>query len=227
MEPVLGAGGVIVPHESFMPMVRDICDRHGVLLIADEVITAFGRTGAWTGSRLWGVKPDLACIAKGITNGYFPFGATMISEKIANAFEENRDGFGSIGHGYTYSAHPVGAAAALAALREIDKSDVAGNAALRGDELIAGCRKLQDQHSMIGDVRGKGLMIALELVADRETKKPLGKDKMETVLQTAYKDGVMVRISGNNVILSPSLVITSDHVAAILSALDSAFTAAA
>ncbi|MDH3991209.1 MAG: aminotransferase class III-fold pyridoxal phosphate-dependent enzyme, partial [Gammaproteobacteria bacterium] len=193
MEPVLGAGGVIVPHESFMPMVRDICDRHGVLLIADEVITAFGRTGAWTGSRLWGVKPDLACIAKGITNGYFPFGATMISEKIANAFEENRDGFGSIGHGYTYSAHPVGAAAALAALREIDKSDVAGNAALRGDELIAGCRKLQDQHSMIGDVRGKGLMIALELVADRETKKPLGKDKMETVLQTAYKDGVMVR----------------------------------
>ena len=227
MEPVLGAGGVIVPHESFMPMVRDICDRHGVLLIADEVITAFGRTGAWTGSRLWGVKPDLACIAKGITNGYFPFGATMISEKIANAFEENRDGFGSIGHGYTYSAHPVGAAAALATLSEIDKSDVAGNAALRGDELIAGCRKLQDQHSMIGDVRGKGLMIALELVADRETKQPLGKDKMETVLQTAYQDGVMVRISGNNVILSPSLVITSDHVAAILSALDSAFTAAA
>ena len=227
MEPVLGAGGVIVPHESFMPMVRDICDRHGVLLIADEVITAFGRTGAWTGSRLWGVKPDLACIAKGITNGYFPFGATMISEKIANAFEENRDGFGSIGHGYTYSAHPVGAAAALATLREIDKVDVAGNAALRGDELIAGCRKLQDQHSLIGDVRGKGLMIALELVADRETKQPLGKDKMETVLQTAYKDGVMVRISGNNVILSPSLVITSDHVAAILSALDSAFTAAA
>jgi len=227
MEPVLGAGGVIVPHESFMPMVRDICDRHGVLLIADEVITAFGRTGAWTGSRLWGVKPDLACIAKGITNGYFPFGATMISEKIANAFEENRDGFGSIGHGYTYSAHPVGAAAALATLREIDKVDVAGNAALRGDELIAGCRKLQDQHSLIGDVRGKGLMIALELVADRETKQPLGKDKMETVLQTAYKDGVMVRISGNNVILSPSLVITSDHVAAILSALNSAFTAAA
>ncbi len=227
MEPVLGAGGVIVPHESFMPMVRDICDRHGVLLIADEVITAFGRTGAWTGSRLWGVKPDLACIAKGITNGYFPFGATMISEKVANAFEENRDGFGSIGHGYTYSAHPVGAAAALATLSEIDKADVAGNAALRGDELIAGCRKLQEQHSLIGDVRGKGLMIALELVADRETKQPLGKDKMETVLQTAYQDGVMVRISGNNVILSPSLVITSDHVAAILSALDSAFTAAA
>jgi len=227
MEPVLGAGGVIVPHESFMPMVRDICDRHGVLLIADEVITAFGRTGAWTGSRLWGVKPDLACIAKGITNGYFPFGATMISEKVVNAFEENRDGFGSIGHGYTYSAHPVGAAAALATLSEIDKSDVAGNAALRGDELIAGCRKLQEQHSLIGDVRGKGLMIALELVADRETKQPLGKDKMETVLQTAYQDGVMVRISGNNVILSPSLVITSDHVAAILSALDSAFTAAA
>ena len=81
MEPVLGAGGVILPHESFMPGVEAICRKHGILLIADEVITAFGRTGAWTGSRLWGVKPDFACTAKAITNGYFPFGAVMISER--------------------------------------------------------------------------------------------------------------------------------------------------
>jgi adenosylmethionine-8-amino-7-oxononanoate aminotransferase len=227
MEPVLGAGGVIVPHASFMPMVRDICDRHGVLLIADEVITAFGRTGAWTGSRLWGVKPDLVSTAKGITNGYFPFGAAMISEKIADAFENNRDAFGSIGHGYTYSAHPVGAAAALATLKEIDKTNVAENAAARGDELIAGCQELQKRHDIVGDVRGKGLMIALELVADRKARQPIDKGAMETVLEAAYKDGVMVRISGNNVILSPPLVITSEHVAAILSALDTGLTAAA
>jgi adenosylmethionine-8-amino-7-oxononanoate aminotransferase len=207
--------------------VRDICDRHGVLLIADEVITAFGRTGAWTGSRLWGVKPDLASIAKGITNGYFPFGATMISEKVTDAFESNRDAFGAIGHGYTYSAHPVGAAAALATLKEIDKANVAANAAARGDTLLSGCRELQDRHSIVGDVRGKGLMISLELVADRETRQPAGKDVLEKVLQKAYENGVMVRISGNIVILSPPLVITNEHVAAILSALDAGLTAAA
>ena len=121
MEPVLGAGGVIVPHETFMPKVREICDRHGILLIADEVITGFGRSGGWTGSRLWGVKPDMMCIAKAITNGYFPFGAVMIGEKMTEAFESNEDTFGSIGHGYTYSAHPVGAAAALACVPEITR----------------------------------------------------------------------------------------------------------
>jgi len=227
MEPVLGSGGVIVPHGSFMPMVRDICDRYGVLLIADEVITAFGRTGAWTGSRLWGVKPDLACIAKGISNGYFPFGAAMISEQIAGAFESNKDGFGAIGHGYTYSAHPVGAAAALATLEETQRLHVADNAAARGDELLAGCHALQGQHEIVGDVRGRGLMVALELVADRQTKEPIGKDAMETVLATAYREGVMIRISGNNIILSPSLVITAEHVATIVAAVGAGLEAAA
>ncbi len=225
MEPVLGAGGVIVPHETFMPRVREICDRHGVLLIADEVITAFGRTGAWTGSRLWGVKPDLACIAKGITNGYFPFGAAMISAKVADAFEANRDAFGSIGHGYTYSGHPVGAAAAQATLGELAKTDVAANAAARGEELIAECRSLERKYELVGDVRGIGLMICLELVADRDSKTPAGKATMQKVLETAYENGVMVRVSGNNVILSPSLVITSENVAAIAGALDAAFAA--
>jgi adenosylmethionine-8-amino-7-oxononanoate aminotransferase len=227
MEPVLGSGGVIVPHESFMPMVREICDRYGVLLIADEVITAFGRTGAWTGSRLWGVKPDLACLAKGISNGYFPFGAAMISEKVADAFESNKDGFGSIGHGYTYSAHPVGAAAALATLKETQKLNVADNAGTRGDELLDGCRRLQEQHEIVGDVRGKGLMVALELVADRQTKKPIAKSAMEKVLATAYREGVMIRISGNNVILSPSLIITANHVATIVAAVGAGLEAAA
>lgn len=227
MEPVLGSGGIIVPHESFMPQVREICDRYGVLLIADEVITAFGRTGAWTGSRLWGVRPDLACLAKGITNGYFPFGATMISEKVADAFENNKDAFGSIGHGYTYSAHPVGAAAALATLQETQKQNVAENAGLRGNELLAACLGLQEKHEIVGDVRGKGLMVCLELVADRQTRTPIDKNAMETVLKRAYEEGVMIRISGNNVILSPSLIITAEHVATIVAALDIALGAAA
>lgn len=227
MEPVLGAGGVIVPHETFMPLVREICDRHGVLLIADEVITAFGRTGAWTGSRLWGVKPDLMCIAKGITNGYIPFGAAMISDKVVEAFESNRDAFGAIGHGYTYSGHPVGAAAALATLREIEKADVAANAKARGEELMAGCLALQKKHELIGDVRGIGLMVGLELVSDRQSKQAAEKSVVQKVLETTYEEGVMVRISGNLVILSPPLVITSEHVAAILGALDKGLASAA
>jgi putrescine---pyruvate transaminase len=220
MEPVLGAGGVIPPHASFMPLVREICDRHGILLIADEVITAFGRTGAWTGSRLWGVKPDMMCIAKAITNGYFPFGAVMISEKVATVFEENNDSFGNIGHGYTYSAHPVGAAAALACLPEMEKANLATNAAARGEELIAGCLALKDKHAIVGDVRGKGLMVALELVADRATKKPVDKAVINAVFEAIYQDGVMVRVSGNTIILSPSLVITLGDVTRIVSAID-------
>jgi putrescine aminotransferase len=225
MEPVLGAGGVIVPHETFMPMVRDICDRHGILLIADEVITAFGRTGAWTGSRLWGVKPDMMTTAKGITSGYYPVGATMISDKVAEVFESNTDAFGDIGHGYTYSGHPVGAAAALATLKELETQDLAANSAARGAELHAGLQKLKETYDCIGDVRGIGLMQALELVSDRENKTPLDKQSMNKLLESVYQENVMVRISGNNVIMSPPLIIDSGHVDKILAALNAGLSA--
>ncbi|MBT4522783.1 MAG: aminotransferase class III-fold pyridoxal phosphate-dependent enzyme [Halieaceae bacterium] len=220
MEPVLGAGGVIVPHNSFMPMVREICDKHGVLLIADEVITAFGRTGAWTGSRLWSTQPDLLCSAKGISNGYFPFGATMIGDKVVEAFENNADTFGDVGHGYTYSGHPVGAAAALATLEQLRTNDLAANASACGVELMAGLQSLQRKYEWVGDVRGIGLMQALELVSDRESKAPLAKAQMATLAESVYQHGVMVRTSSNIVILSPPLVVNSEHIAAIISALD-------
>lgn len=226
MEPVLGAGGVIVPHESFLPMIRDICTRHGILLIADEVITAFGRTGAWTGSRLWNVKPDMMCIAKAITNGYFPFGATMISGQVAETFESDESSFGMIGHGYTYSGHPVGAAAALACLPELARHDVAANAASRGTELLAGLQALQAKHQLIGDVRGQGLMAAVELVSDRDKKTPADKSLVGRIGETSYQAGVMLRTSGNNLIMSPPLVISSDDVKSIVKALDQALTAA-
>ncbi|MBD9557570.1 aspartate aminotransferase family protein [Ensifer sp. ENS03] len=226
MEPVLGAGGVIVPHETFMPLMREICDRHGILLIADEVITAFGRTGAWTGSRLWGVKPDFMSTAKAITNGYYPFGAVMIADKVAETFESNKTAAGSIGHGYTYSGHPVGAAAALATLKETRKQNVAANAGARGEELIAGLEALKERHELIGDVRGKGLMCALELVSDRAKKTAAAKDVVQKVQDVTYDAGVMVRTSGANVILSPPLVITAGDVARILTALDAGLTAA-
>lgn len=226
MEPVLGAGGVIVPHETFMPLMREICDRHGILLIADEVITAFGRTGAWTGSRLFGVKPDFMSTAKAITNGYYPFGAVMIADKVAQAFESNKTAAGSIGHGYTYSGHPVGAAAALATLKETRKHNVAENAGARGEELMAGLEALKARHELIGDVRGKGLMCALELVSDRDRKTGAAKDVVQKVQDVTYDAGVMVRTSGANVILSPPLIITANDVARILTALDAGLTAA-
>ena len=154
MEPILGAGGVIVPHESFMPGVREICSKNGILLIADEVITAFGRTGSWTGSRHWGVQPDMMSTAKAITNGYFPFGAVMIADHVAEVFENDTTGKGAIGHGYTYSGHPVGAAAALACVAETLRLNVKDNAAARGSELYAGLQALGAKYAQIGDVRG-------------------------------------------------------------------------
>ena len=224
MEPILGAGGVIPPHPSFMPGAADLCRKNGILLIADEVITAFGRTGAWTGSRLWGVKPDFTCTAKAITNAYFPFGAVMIAEGVAQVFEGDETGKAAIGHGYTYSGHPVGAAAALACLAETERLNVKDNAGLRGQELYQGLLALQAKYDAIGDVRGgHGLMCAIEMVADRATKKPADKVAPARVQAAAYQAGAMVRVSGPNIILSPPLILTATDVQTILRALDAGF----
>lgn len=226
MEPILGAGGVIPPHKSFLPMVREICDRHGILLITDEVITAFGRTGAWTGSRLWGIQPDLMCTAKAITNGYFPFGAVMMGEKMIDAFEDN--GAARIGHGYTYSGHPVGAAAAVVCLAETKRLNVVDNAAARGSQLYEGCKALQEKYDLIGDVRGNhGLMTAIEMVSDQATKTPIDAGTAGTVQEATYEAGAMIRVSGPNIILSPPLILSEAEASTILSALDAGFAAAA
>ena len=224
MEPILGAGGVIPPHKSFAPMVQDICNRNGILLITDEVITAFGRTGAWSGARLWGIQPDMMCTAKAITNGYFPFGALMLGHRVVDVFEDNPAA--KIGHGYTYSGHPVGAAAALACLAESKRLNVVENAAARGDQLFAGCQALMEKYYMIGDVRGgHGLMTAIEMVSDRAKKNPIDADTASSVQEIAYQHGAMVRISGPNLILSPPLVVTEHDCNILLAALDAGFAA--
>ena len=222
MEPILGAGGVIPPHKSFAPMVQEICNRNGILLITDEVITAFGRTGAWSGARLWGIKPDMMATAKAITNGYFPFGAVMLGDRMIEAFES--DPSAKIGHGYTYSGHPVGAAAALACLAETKRLNVVENAAARGTQLYDGCKALMAKYDIIGDVRGgHGLMTAIEMVSDRDSKKPIDATTANTVYEGAYTAGAMVRISGPNLILSPPLVLTEADANTILTALDAGF----
>ncbi|WP_320176768.1 aminotransferase class III-fold pyridoxal phosphate-dependent enzyme [Roseovarius pacificus] len=226
MEPIQGAGGVIVPDASFMKLMREICDKYGILMISDEVITGFGRTGDWSGARHWGVKPDMMTCAKGITSGYFPVGAVMIGEKVADVFE-NAGADGAIWHGYTYSAHPVGAAAVVACLSETLRLDTKTNAAARGTQLYDGVCKLAEKYDIIGDVRGgHGLMTGIEIVSDRDAKTPMDGETMKRIHQTAYENGAMVRLGAHNILMSPPLTITEAEVERIVGALDKGFAAA-
>lgn len=226
MEPIQGAGGVIVPDASFMKLMREICDRHGILMIADEVITGFGRTGDWSGSRHWGVQPDMMSMAKGITSGYFPVGAALVNDKVAEVFEKS-DAEGAIFHGYTYSAHPVGAAAVVACLSETLRLDTKTNAAARGKQLYDGVLALAEKYDIIGDVRGgHGLMTGIEIVSDKSAKTPMDNDTMKRIHKTAYENGAMVRLGMHNILMSPPLTVTEGEIDTILAALDAGFASA-
>ena len=219
-EPVTSAGGLVVPPANFWPLVREICSKYGVLLIADEVITGFGRTGYECGSRGWGVKPDMMTVAKAITSGYFPLGATLINKRVADAFEANEDSFGSIGHGYTYSGHPVGCAAALASLKIARERRVWDNARIRGGELMTGLQRLHQKHAIIGEVRGKGLMACIELVSDRKSKAPIEPAKTAKIQEAILGSGVMVRVSESSIGLAPPLIVEPGDIEQILEAID-------
>lgn len=226
-EPVQGAGGVIVPPPNYWPLVRKICDKHGVLLIADEVVTGFGRTGALFGTRLWGVNADIWCLAKGISSGYIPLGATVLNRKVTQAFETGDAALATVTHGYTYSAHPVGAAAAVATLDFLEKVDVVGHAAREGAHFMGRLQDIGRRHRLVGDVRGVGLMGCLELVADQATKAafPRGAKEVSRVAREAYQRGAMIRTSGANIILSPALTIERGQIDLLCDALDAALTA--
>ncbi|MBE7416928.1 MAG: aminotransferase class III-fold pyridoxal phosphate-dependent enzyme [Ideonella sp.] len=224
-EPIQGAGGIIVPPANYWPLVREVCNRHGVLLIADEVVTGFGRGGAMFGTRLWGVQADLWCLAKGISTGYVPLGATAIGARVAEAFDADASGAGQITHGYTYSAHPVAAAAALATLKVLVEDDVVGHVARVAPAFQQRLRGLVQRHDFVGDVRGQGLMLGIEMVADKPTRAtlPKGSDLPLRVSRAAYRRGLMVRVSGPNLILSPPLVISEAELDTLCSTLEAAF----
>ena len=224
-EPIQGAGGVIVPPANFWPLVREVCDRHGVLLIADEVVTGFGRGGAMFGTRLWDVKADLWCLAKGISSGYVPLGATAVSVSVAQAFDSDESGAGQIAHGYTYSAHPVAAAAALATLKILVEEDIPAHVARVSVPFQQRLRGLVQRHPFVGDVRGKGLMLAIEMVADKTSRAtlPKGDELPARVARAAYRRGLMVRVSGPNLILSPPLVISQSELDFLCDTLEAAF----
>ncbi|MEP5152885.1 aminotransferase class III-fold pyridoxal phosphate-dependent enzyme [Planktotalea sp.] len=227
MEPIQGAGGVIVPDPSFMGLMREICDRHGILMISDEVITGFGRTGSWSGARHWGVQPDMMSTAKGITSGYFPVGAALFNEKVADVFEKSDPAQGGIYHGYTYSAHPVGAAAVSACLAETVRLDLKTNAGARGTQLFNGLKALAEKHDIIGDVRGgEGLMAGFEMVSDRQAKTPIDAAIVKRIQKATYDAGAMVRMGPPNILMSPPLTISEREIQVILDALDVGLSAA-
>jgi len=226
-EPIQGSAGVIVPPANYWSLLREVCDRNKVLLIADEVVTGFGRSGAMFGTRLWGVKADIWCLAKGISSGYVPLGATALSHKVADAFLADSSGAGTIAHGYTYSGHPVAAAAALATLDVLQTQDIVGNAARVGAHFQARLADFAQRFSFVGDVRGQGLMSGIEMVSDKAARTPMARssDIPQRVARQAYQRGAMVRISGPNMILSPPLIITREEIDHLVDILEASFAA--
>ncbi len=209
-EPVQGAGGVIVPPDDYFPRIREICDRYDVLLVADEVITAFGRTGTLFALDHWGVEPDIVQFAKAITSGYVPFGGIGINDTIASTLDDD----GRVWmHAYTYSAHPVGCAVAMRNLRIISEEDLVGQCADKGGRLIVALRAALVDHPHVGDIRGKGLMCAVELVADRATKTsfPVGDMVGPRIQQEATHRGLFSRVKADTYLLAPAAVITDDQ----------------
>ncbi len=223
-EPVQGAGGMIVPPANFWPRVREVCDRFDVLLIADEVVTGFGRTGTMFGSRHWGVKPDIMCLAKGINSGYVPLGATVVNKRIVEAWDKD-DPMAPIMHGYTYSGHPLACAAALANLDIVIEEDLPANAGAVGGYFLERLGELTEYPS-VGDVRGVGLMLAVEFVKDRKTKEPFpAYDPYLTAIQKSCMEAnVWVRIQANKMIFSPPLVFENSHVDTAVDAVHAALS---
>jgi putrescine aminotransferase len=230
-EPVMGAGGVIVPPPSYFPRLREICDRHDVLLIADEVITGFGRTGRWFALGHWGVEPDIVSFAKGVTSGYLPLGGVMVSKRVHEAIE-TAPADRKFMHAATYSGHPVCCAVGLKNVEIIEGEGLVERAAAAGRRLLAGLESLRDLPA-VGEVRGLGMMCGVELVADRASKAPaLGLGAR--VVREAFARGLLPRNRagsadppiGDTICLAPPLMTPDEMIDRIPEILRQAIVAA-
>jgi len=208
-EAVMGAGGLIPPPEGYFEEITPILKKHDILFVADEVVSGFGRLGTYWGSQTYGYEPDLITSAKGVTSGYFPMSAVLISPKVWDVLEANADKVGVFGHGYTYSAHPVGAAAALTVLKLIDELKVVENVADVGSYMLQALRDRLGQHPHVGDIRGKGLMLGIELMKDRETKEifPMADRTGRQVLKASAERGLITRALGDTLVFAPPLIL--------------------
>jgi len=213
-EPILGGGGgVIVPQDDYFPRIREICDRYQILLISDEVITGFGRTGKWFALEHWGVKPDIVQFAKGITSGYFPLGGIGVSAEIKDLLDSVPPGKRWM-HGYTASAHPVGCAVALANLQVLEAEGLVEHSAKLGSYFREQLEERLKDSRWVGDIRGLGLLAGIELVADRESKKRFAPeaDIGRRVRSELIQRGLYTRVLDEVICLAPPLITTLSQV---------------
>lgn len=228
VEPVGGAStGALVPPPGYLPRIRELCDRYGVLLIHDEVMSGGGRTGRFWGAEHWDTVPDLISISKGFGGGYVPLGAMIARDDIVDTVL----GAGGFAHGHTYAGNPLACAAGLAVIDEIERHDLIGNAARMGAVLKARLSALMNRYPFVGDVRGKGLLLAFELVADRVTMEPLEKrlNAYDRLVDIAYERGLIIYsrrtrggISGDHFMLCPPMIVTKDGIDEIMDLLTGA-----
>jgi adenosylmethionine-8-amino-7-oxononanoate aminotransferase len=232
-EPIVGATlAAVVPPDGYWPAVAEVCRRHGVLLVVDEVMTGFGRTGRWFGVDHWGVRPDILVAAKGASSGYWPFGFVAAGGPVA----ETVLGGGGFVHGFTYSHHAVGAAVARAVLRILEAESLVEASASKGRRLQALLRERLDDHPHVGEIRGLGLLVGVELVADRETREPFPRaDRVtEAVVDVARADGLLLYsgtgiangVDGDAILAGPPFVVTDEELVRIADGLAAAVDAA-
>jgi taurine--2-oxoglutarate transaminase len=228
LETVTGTNGVIPPPPGYLQSVREVCDRHGILLILDEVMAGFGRTGKWFACENWDVVPDIITLAKGINSGYVPLGAMTISQAIADWVQDKY-----FAGGLTYSGHPLACASAVASIEAFREEGIVENAATMGEVLGDGLAALADKHESIGEVRGLGLFYGVELVRDRETREPLvpfnasgeAFAPMAKIGKAALANGLYLMTHWNVIIVAPPLTITREELDEGLEKLDDALAA--
>ena len=227
LESVPGTAGIMPPPEGYLAGVRDLCDRNGILYIADEVMAGFGRTGQWLAIDNWGVTPDLVCFAKGVNSGYVPLGGVIISDAVYDTFGER-----PYPGGLTYSGHPLACAAAVATIRTMREEGTVENAERIGREVLApGLAELAERHPVIGDVRGLGVFWALELVSDRATKEPLApyggtSPAMGDLVAACKAQGLLPFVNYNRLHVVPACNVSTDEALDGLTRLDAALAAA-
>jgi adenosylmethionine-8-amino-7-oxononanoate aminotransferase len=213
-EPVLMSAGVVIPPAHYLAGLRTLCDRYGILLIFDEIITAFGRLGGMFAADLFDVWPDILCLGKGLSGGYAPLSAVVLSRRVAEAFWGEPRDLVQFHSGHTYGANPVACAIGSAAIRQMVRDDIPGSAQHRGERLLTGLRALQDRHPVVGDVRGMGLLVGMEFVRDRRTRERFEADLALgiRIRDAARRRGLLLRASHWMVVLAPPLTIDGDEI---------------
>ncbi|HWX47114.1 MAG TPA: aspartate aminotransferase family protein [Roseomonas sp.] len=218
-EPVMGTGGVVVPPKGYFPRIQQVLRKYEVLMIADEVICGFGRTGAMWGSERFGIQPDMLTCAKQLSSAYFPISATLVSKAIYEGMLAESDKLGNFSHGFTYGGHPVGAAVALETLAIYRERDIVGHVRQVSPRLLDGLRALQS-HPLVGEVRGVGLMAAMELVQDKESRAsfPAAQKVPGYLASCVQKRGVLLRGRDDALLFSPPLIINESEIDTIVAA---------